>query len=73
MPRIEIKPVVGVIVILIALLSCYGIYRGMASLNDEAFYRGFNTGTRVQKMFDDQKSGATNPKNNSEFNPGIEI
>lgn len=55
MKNIKVNPIIAFAVILIAILACYGIYQGIASLNDEAFYRGFNAGSESQKLLDDQK------------------
>ncbi len=58
MKNIKVKPLTAAIVILITIIGCYGFYRSMANLNEESFYRGFNTGSEAQKMLDD----LNNPK-----------
>ena len=55
MKNIQVHPVIAITIILLSLFICYGIYQGIAILNDEAFYRGFNTGTEVQKLLHDQR------------------
>lgn len=68
MKNIQIKSSIGIAVILIVILVCVGIYYGIASLNEEAFHRGFNAGSEAQKMLDDLNNHQTNklipqPKN----------
>ena len=55
MRNTKINPIIGVVIILITTLISYGIYRELAILNDEAFFRGFNAGAQTQKMLDDQR------------------
>lgn len=55
MNKIQVNPVIAIIIILVSILTCYGIYQGVGNLVDEAFYRGFNAGAEAQKLLDDQK------------------
>jgi len=55
MRNIKINPIVGIIVILVAILIGYITYRSLTNITDEAFFRGFNSGAQTQKTFDDQR------------------
>lgn len=73
MKNIQVHPVIAVTIILLSLLICYGIYQGIATLNDEAFYRGFNAGAEVQKLLDDQRQKQPDEPNDKKTTKKDEI